>query len=165
MLLDKVLYEMDEEAEEELDADLVKAQKYVERLGGEGGMNVAVDKVYVDKVEKVASRYIRRLMMIWTRRRSRASKGTRGGEEGCGMKGIVVEIATLINAPPPHHTCHARHCGQVLVEVVLLVLVVLSPWATIGTLPTALVFNKGCFSTTLSLKVLVLLSASRYTAL
>lgn len=82
MLLDKVLYEMDEEAEEELDADL-----------------------YVDKVEKVASRYIRRLMMIWTRRRSRASKGTRGGEEG-GMKGIVVEIATLINAPP-HHTCHA----------------------------------------------------------
>ena len=26
MLLDKVLYEMDEEAEEELDADLVKAQ-------------------------------------------------------------------------------------------------------------------------------------------
>ena len=78
MLLDKVLYEMDDEAEEELDADLVKAQKYVERLGGEGGMNVAVDKVYVDKVEKVASRYIRRLMMIWTRRRSRASKGTRG---------------------------------------------------------------------------------------
>ena len=44
------------------------------------------------------------------RRRSRASKRTRGrgGEEG-GMKGIVVEIATLINAPPPHHTCHARH--------------------------------------------------------
>ena len=57
MLLDKVLYEMDDEAEEELDADLVKAQKYVERLGGEGGMNVAVDKV-VDKVDKVASRYI-----------------------------------------------------------------------------------------------------------
>ena len=83
MLLDKVLYEMDEEAEEELDADL-----------------------YVDKVEKVASRYIRRLMMIWTRRRSRASKGTRGGEEGCGMKGIVVEIATLINAPA-HHTTRA----------------------------------------------------------
>ena len=81
MLLDKVLYEMDDEAEEELDADLVKAQKYVEHLGykeGEGGMNVAVDKVYVDKVEKVASRYIRRLMLIWTRRRSRASKGTRG---------------------------------------------------------------------------------------
>ena len=44
--------------------------------------------------------------MIWTRRRSRASKGTRGGEEG-GMKGIVVEIATLINAPPPHHTTRA----------------------------------------------------------
>ena len=58
MLLDKVLYEMDEEAEEELDADLVKEQKYVERLGGEEGMNVAVDKVYVDKVEKVASRDI-----------------------------------------------------------------------------------------------------------
>ena len=33
MLLDKVLYEMDEEAEEELYADLIKAQKYVERLG------------------------------------------------------------------------------------------------------------------------------------
>ena len=42
-------------------------------------MNVAVDKVYVDKVEKVASRYIRRLMLIWTRRRSRASnKGNKG---------------------------------------------------------------------------------------
>ena len=93
-VVDKVLYEMDE------------VQKYVERLGyKEGGVNVAVDKVYVDKVEKVASRYIRRLMMIWTRRRSRASKGTRGGEEG-GMKGIVVEIATLINAPP-HHTTRA----------------------------------------------------------
>ena len=65
--------------DEELDGDLVKVQKYVERLGyKEGGVNVAVDKVYVDKVEKVASRYIRRLMMIWTRRRSRASKGTRG---------------------------------------------------------------------------------------
>ena len=82
------------------------------------------------------------------------------------MKGIVVEIATLINAPP-HHTTRATPdtlwSGQVL--VVLLVLVVLSPWATIGTLPTILAFNKGCFSTTLSLKVLVLLSASRYTAL
>ena len=66
-VVDKVLYEMDE------------VQKYVERLGyKEGGVNVAVDKVYVDKVEKVASRYIRRLMMIWTRRRSRASKRTRG---------------------------------------------------------------------------------------
>ena len=94
-VVDKVLYEMDE------------VQKYVERLGyKEGGVNVAVDKVYVDKVEKVASRYIRRLMLIWTRRRSRASKGTRGGEEGGGMKGIVVEIATLINAPP-HHTTRA----------------------------------------------------------
>ena len=82
MLLDKVLYEMDEEAEEELDADLVKAQKYVERLGGKEGMNVAVDKVYVDRVEKVASRYIRRLMMIWTRRRSRASNKGNKGEEG-----------------------------------------------------------------------------------
>ena len=84
------------------------------------------------------------------------------------MKGIVVEIATLINAPPHHTTPHVprqTHCGQVLVVVVLLVLVVLSPWATIGTLPTTLAFNKGCFSTTLSLKVLVLLSASRYTAL
>ena len=67
-MVDKVLYEMDE------------VQKYVERLGyKEGGVNVAVDKVYVDKVEKVASRYIRRLMMIWTRRRSRTSnKGNKG---------------------------------------------------------------------------------------
>ena len=45
-VVDKGLYEMDE------------VQKYVERLGGEEGMNVAVDKVYVDKVEKVASRDI-----------------------------------------------------------------------------------------------------------
>ena len=38
------------------------------------------------------------------------------------MKGIVVEIATLINAPP-HHVPRQTHYGQVLVEVALLVLV------------------------------------------
>ena len=41
------------------------------------------------------------------------------------MKGIVVEIATLINAPPHHTTPHVprhTHYGQVLVVVVVVVL-------------------------------------------
>ena len=84
------------------------------------------------------------------------------------MKGIVVEIATLINAPA-HHTTRATpdtlRSGTSSSSIIGI-----RSTFTMGNnwyiaLLTTLAFNKGCFSTTLSLKVLVLLSASRYTAL